>query len=236
MGPEPLQRESVCEERGPSPYLPRLEAFGVVLGQLDAAAYNGGSCGEVGDVWQMKALMTLVLVLLLAGCAAGQGGAGRTPTEETTAHNAGEEETTVLKGEGNLPRPPDSTLSYGGQEVKGTLGSYCWSYRSTSVCADSIGPTIASKQKTLTVLPDSEMVFRYGGQNPPKTVEAGAYSLNELMNKKGGVVRYDHTLNTQGSGVQRTIPAEMPPGEYVLDVLVEEQQNGADYYFHVMVD
>ena len=50
------------------------------------------------------------------------------------------------------------------------------------------------------------------------------------------VFRYDHTLNTQGSGVQRTIPAEMPPGEYVLNVNVEELQGGADYYFHVMVE
>jgi hypothetical protein len=74
----------------------------------------------------MKALMTLVLVLL-AGCAAGQGGAGRTLAEETSANGTEEttaykEETTVFE-EGNFPRPPDSTLSYGGQEVKGTLGS-----------------------------------------------------------------------------------------------------------------
>lgn len=35
-------------------------------------------------------------------------------------------------------------------------------------------------QKTLTVPTDSEMVFRYGEQNPPKTVEARAYTLNKL--------------------------------------------------------
>ena len=65
----------------------------------------------------MKALMTLVLVLLMAGCAAGQGNAGRTLSEETTA--SGTEETTVLDGGGGLPQPPDSTLSYGGQGVLG---------------------------------------------------------------------------------------------------------------------
>jgi hypothetical protein len=73
--------------------------------------------------------MTLVLVLLLAGCAAGQGDAGRTLSEETTANSTEEttvykEETTVLGGAEDFPRPPDSTLSYGGREVKGTLGSY----------------------------------------------------------------------------------------------------------------
>jgi hypothetical protein len=72
----------------------------------------------------MKVLMTLVLVFLLAGCAAGQGNAGRTMAEETIAPST-EEETTVLKEEGNLRRPPESTLSYGGREVKGRLGTYC---------------------------------------------------------------------------------------------------------------
>src|SRR5829696_2796649 len=176
----------------------------------------------------MKVLMTLVLVLLLTGCAAGQGWAGRTPAEETTA--SGTEDTRVQEGAGGLKRPPESTLSYGGQEVKGQLGSYSWSSGRSVVYSDSTGPPVRSKQKTLTVPSGSEMVFRYGGQNPPKTVEAGAYSLNKLKNPnpKGGVYRYDHKLNTQGSGVQRTIPAEMPPGEYVLDVSVKEQQGGAD--------
>ena len=183
----------------------------------------------------MKVLMTLVLVLLLAGCAAGKGdGAGSTTTqEEITAYK---EESTVLQGEGNLRRPPESTLSYSGREVKGKLGSYCWTYGRTGVCADSIGPLIASEQKTLTVPSDSEMVFRYGGQNPPKTVEAGAYSLNKLKDKKAGVVRPDRSLQAHGSGVERTISAELPPGEYVLEVFVKEQQGDASYYFRIMVE
>jgi hypothetical protein len=188
----------------------------------------------------MKLLITLVLVLLLAGCAAGQGGAGQTPaeeettvkgTEETTAHK---EETTTQKGAGGRARPPDSTLSYGGQEVRGTLGSYCWSYRSTSVCADSIWPLIPSKQKTLTVPSGSEMVFRYGEQSPPKTVEVAAYLLKKLQ--ETSTYRPDYSPKAQGSGVQRTIPAELPPEEYVLQVSVKEQQGDASYYFRVMVE
>jgi hypothetical protein len=49
----------------------------------------------------MKALLTLLLVLPLAACAAGQGTAGRTiAEEETTAHSA-QEETTALQGQGD---------------------------------------------------------------------------------------------------------------------------------------
>jgi hypothetical protein len=88
----------------------------------------------------------------------------------------------------------------------------------------------------------SEMVFRYGGQSPtwwpshpPKTVEAGAYSPNKLK-KAGGVVRTDRTLKVQGSGVQRTISAELPPGEYVLEVFTKGQQYDASYYFRVVTE
>jgi hypothetical protein len=78
------------------------------------------------------------------------------------------------------------------------------------------------------------MVFRYGGQNPPKTVEAGAYSLDKL--KKAGVVRPERSLKAHGMGVQRTIPAELPPGEYVLEVFVKVRQGDASYYFRIMVE
>ena len=187
----------------------------------------------------MKALLTLVLLLLLVGCAAGQGGVGQTPAEETTANGKEEttiykEETTVLGPGGALPRPPDSTLSYGGQVVKGTLGSYCWSSGNSFGCADSIWPLIPGKQKTLSVPSGSEMVFRYGGQSPPKTVEVAAYQLKKLQ--KTSTYRPDHSPKTQGSGVQRTIPAELPPGEYVLEVLTKDQQDDASYYFRIMVE
>ena len=118
--------------------------------------------------------------------------------------------------------------------MKGTLGSYCWSSGNSGTCVDSIGPPIGGKQETLPVPPGSEMVFRYGGKSPPKTVEAGAYSLDKL--KKAGVVRPDRALEAQGSGVQRTIPAELPPGEYILEVFVKVQQGDASYYFRIMVE
>jgi hypothetical protein len=197
----------------------------------------------------MRVLVTLVLALILAGCAAQRGdGAGSAPTQEEPSANATEEttsyneETTVLD---DFPEPPDSTLSFGRQEVKGTPGTYCWSSGPSgysSGCLDAFGPPTGDKQETLTVPTGSETVFRYGGQSPtgwpshpPKTVEAGAYSLKKLK-KAGGVVRPDRTLKVRGSGVQRTIPAELPPGEYALEVFVKGRQYDATYYFRVVVE
>jgi hypothetical protein len=208
----------------------------------------------------MKFFMTLVLVLLLAGCAAGKGaGAGSTTTgQESTTHSAARGETTVLAGEEGLPQPPDSTLSYGGREVRGTLGTYCWNFsggssasagggwnRSSasagSGCVDMFDVPIPPKQQTLTVPSGSEMVFRYGGQASPnrKTVEAKAYPLNKL-HKNAQDVRPPHrSLQAHGSGVERTISAELPPGEYVVGVFFEEEgsadQHQVNYYFRIMV-
>jgi hypothetical protein len=162
----------------------------------------------------MKALLTLVLAVLLAGCAAERGdGAGSAPTQENTTVNATEEttnyteETTVLA----FPEPPDSTLSYGGREVKGTPGSFCWFSGDLSGCGDASWPIIPSKQKTLTVPTGSEIVFRYGGHSPPEMGKVGAYSLKKLQ--ETGTMRSDRTLKAHGSGVQRTIPANLPSGE-----------------------
>jgi hypothetical protein len=198
----------------------------------------------------MKALMTLVLVLLLAGCAAGQGNAGRTLAEETIANGKEEttaykEETTVLKEEGNLRRPPDSTLSHAGREIKGTLGSYCWTSGSSGVCSDSFF-IVPPRKKTLTVPSGSEIVFRYGGQTPPKKVGAAAYPLSKNGTSSASPdLNRSHSLKAHGSGVERTIPVELPPGEYVVDVFIQvpiqvpqtpRGVNDATYYFRIMVE
>jgi hypothetical protein len=198
----------------------------------------------------MKVIMTLVLVLVLAGCAAGQGGAGRTLAEETTANGTEEttaykEETTVLKGGGRV-RPPDSTLSYGGQEVKGELGSYCWSRGSSGLCADTAG-VWPGRKRTLTVPSGSEVVFHFGGQAPPDRVNATASSPPDKVMasaspwpEKGASTASTaqnrrRSLKAHGSGVERTIPVELPPGEYLLNVIVLTQQGDAGYAFRIMV-
>ena len=205
----------------------------------------------------MKVLMPLVLGFLLAGCAAGKGGAGSTTTqEETTAYK---EETTVLEAEDNLPRPPDSTLSYGGQEVRGSLGSYCWTTFSGSAsgsgeCGDVGVIPVPRKERTLTVPSGSEMVFRYGRQRSPDTVNVGAVPLDKKgqprppsSHKKGQprpltprpprpLTSGPPPLEAHGSGVERTIPVELPQGEYGVYVDVTEPQGDASYSFRIMVE
>jgi hypothetical protein len=197
--------------------------------------YSAYIRGGVGDVWQMKVFMRLVLVLLLAGCAAGRGDSASSTTtqEETTAYK---EETTVLGGAEGLPRPPDSTLSYGGREVKGALGTYCWSSGKSGVCADT-SFIVPARKKTLTVPSGSEVVFRYGGQTPPKKLGAAAYPLskNDTSSASPDPSR-SHSLKAYGSGVERTIPVELPPGEYVVDVFITVRQGDATYFFRIMVE
>jgi len=161
------------------------------------------------------------------------------PTEETTALEETTdytEEATVQQGAGNLNRPPDSMLSYGGREVKGTLGSYCWK----NLCADSVF-IVPPRQKTLAVPSGSEMVFRYGGQSSPDTVKAGAAPLKARTVPVGTSTasadpNRSRSLKALGSGVERTILVELPPGEYAVEVFVIEPQGDAVYFFRVLVE
>jgi hypothetical protein len=163
-------------------------------------------------------------------------------TEETTAYKeettAYKEETTGLQGAGgDLDRPPDSTLSHGGQEVRGTLGSYCWG----DTCADMAYPVRPPKQ-TLSVPSGSEMVFRYGGQDSPDRLEISVTPLDKYGKSETASAdsKPSRSLKAVGSGVERTIPVELPPREYVVDVYVEKSQplglGQADYFFRVKVE
>jgi hypothetical protein len=79
---------------------------------------------------------------------------------------------------------------------------------------------------------DTEIAFRYGGQNPPKMVKVGAYDLKKLQ--ETGTVRPSSSLKAHGPEVQRTIPAELSPGEHVLEVFVKERQGDTSYYSRIM--
>ena len=156
-------------------------------------------------------------------------------TEEMTQATETTEETTTLQGGGDLKTPPDSKLSYGGREVRSSAsGSYCWEYGNSSLCADGIVLT-PPRKKTLSVPSGSEMVFRYGRQRPPNKVSATAYTLLAKENATGTRLGADRPLNAYGSGVERTIPAELPPEEYLVAVDVTEPQGQVSYIFRVMV-
>jgi Bacterial Ig-like domain (group 3) len=171
------------------------------------------------------------------------------PREETTAYQeettAYQEETTSPLKKGELASPPDSTLSYGGREVRVSVSaSYCWSSAEGSFCADGVS-TIPPRKQTLHVPSGSKMVFRYEAPRPPKKVSVSAASFDEglFMGEPAGSHR---SLKAYGSGVEKkvkwqtsfvwTIPAELPPGEYGVYVYVTDPQGDPHYVFRVMVE
>ena len=93
------------------------------------------------------------------------------------------------------------------------------------------------KRKTLTVPSGSEMVFRYGRHRSPDKVIAFVSPPLESSpdTASATALPFDSALKVYGSGVKRTIPAELPPGEYVLNVGVLEQQGDVSYSFRIMV-
>jgi hypothetical protein len=109
------------------------------------------------------------------------------------------------------------------------------------MCADAFF-FVPPRKKTLTVPSGSEMVFRYGGQTPPKKVGAGAYPLSKNGTSTASPdPNRSHSLKALGSGVERTIPVELPLGEYVVYVFIQVPQttrgvNDASYHFRVEVE
>jgi hypothetical protein len=160
-------------------------------------------------------------------------------TEETTAYGeettAYQEETTVLQEEDVLEAPPDSTLSYGGNVVRVSVSaSFCWSTGKGSGCFDGIA-TIPPRKQKLYVPSGSEMLFRYEAPRPPNKVSVSAASFDN-KGPFGEPMGSPRSLKAHGSGVERTIPAELPPGEYGVYVYVTDPQGDPYYLFRVMVE
>jgi hypothetical protein len=203
----------------------------------------------------LKAVVALLIgcaVLLLGvGCAGvrsespkEQGHTEATKKEQTRSPGATtSEETTVLQREGDRKRPPESTLSYGGREVRSSIFlTYYWEYGTYRYKAvtDSILTTPPGKE-TLTVPSGSEMLLRYETQRPPNKVSATAYLLIADRNRAPGYPQgWRHpgrSLKAHGSGGERTIPAELKPRPrgYAIVVDVKEPQGRVAYAFRVMV-
>lgn len=136
-------------------------------------------------------------------------------------------------GASSAAEPPDSTLGSGDRDVTGELGSYCWSSGSGGSCVDAVYPLVPEKEKTLAVPAGSDMVFDYGGEVPPNAVRAGAEPLGPGGEPTGSSPR---PLETGGPGGRVTVPAELPAGDYVVDVSVTVPEGDASYYFRVVVE
>jgi hypothetical protein len=182
------------------------------------------------------------IVFFLAGCG---GQAGEAPS------NPGAQERAATHEERSISRPPDSTLSFGNQTATGELGSYCWSSSgSPATCADAAGIPVAPDQQALTVPPGSVLMFDYGGEGKPDSVEARAYPLEQekewlagpdgtrLMRPKGErSVLATEDLKVRREDDRTSILVELSSGdEYVVEVSVQVPEGDASYYFRVAVE
>lgn len=179
--------------------------------------------------------------LVLAGCG---GQVGEAPSDPTS------QDRTATNEEPSISRPPNSTLSYGGRSVRSELGSYCWSSTgSPAACADAAGIPVTRKQQRLTVPAGSVLIFDYGGEERPDSVEARAYPLEQekqwvvgtegtrLMRPIGSrSVLATEDLRVRLESDRTAIPAELSPAEYVVEVLVRVPEGDASYYFRVAVE
>ena len=95
----------------------------------------------------------------------------------------------------------------------------------------------------------SVLMFDYGGERRPHSVEARAYPLEQekkllrgaegtrlMRPKEGRSVLVTEKLRVRREVGDRTaIPAELSSGEYVVEVLVRVPEGDASYYFRTAV-
>jgi hypothetical protein len=80
------------------------------------------------------------------------------------------------------------------------------------------------------------MVFRYKAPRPPNKVTAYTFRLLGLTPEGYAQLgSHDYPLEVHGSGVERTIPAELPPREYLVRVSVVDLHGAIRYTFRIMV-
>ena len=189
-----------------------------------------------------KLVALIAIVFFLAECGS--------QAEKAPSDHSGGQQRTATNEEPSISKPPQSPLSFGGRTVIGEIGSYCWSSPgSPATCADAAGIPVAREQQTLTVPTGSVLMFDYGGEGRPDSVEARAYPLKQekqwlpgpegtrlMRPEEGRSVLVTEDLKVHQEDDRITIPAELSPDEYVVEVLVGVPEGDASYYFRVNVE
>jgi hypothetical protein len=179
--------------------------------------------------------LLLVAAALVApydcGMTAGSGDAGDSP--ETTATEETSDEPTLM---GGGSRPPDSTLSYGGETARGALGTYCWK----SGCVDSVG--IVAFKDELRIPAGATVTFAYGGRKLD-SMGVAAYRIGpgnqpEQMGRKILLIPAGKgtELPARLSGNRAQITPELPAGRYGVDVFATMPEGDASYGFLIAVE
>ena len=174
-------------------------------------------------VW-IVAVMTVVMHISWSGCAQGP----PIPPKETRDARSEATEATAepTETETSFPKPPNGALVFGDHRKNGEQGGYCWD----NVCTEATF-VIPPEGEALAVPSGSDLLFEYGGSSPPSKVKAKAYAL-----VRGKVERAGKFLRVSHVGARTRIAAEVPPGEYVLELFVEVPEGSAFYYFRAVVD
>ncbi len=145
---------------------------------------------------------------IASGC--GMISGGGTDSSET-AGTTGDPE---ASDDADRSKPPESTLSYGGQTATGVLGSFCWARTTGGEGESGTGCFDVAEVPV-----------------PPNSVEVGAYPL---IRGEAGEAIERLEIRCSGDGVR--IPAELPAGSYVIDVFVYVPEGDASYYFRALVE
>lgn len=182
-----------------------------------------------------------ILVIVAVGCATASDRDSPSTRVETTDGRMEKTESTSMAQGRNAP--PDSTLEYDGRSATGGLGSFCWN----SMCADAPGVPVPKEKHTLAVSRDSVMEFRFGGKERLTSVVATAYPIDRgnavgemgggriLVSAEGNSDLISEDLRVRERGNEILIPADIPAGEYVVDVFIQAPRKDASYVFRVMV-
>ena len=190
-----------------------------------------------------RILLSVAIVLLVSGCGAakgsddtGGGGTSKARGEDPKPPTTMMYPTTMM-----FPEPPGSTLSYGGETVEGGLGTYCWLMGGSGGCADAFAVILG--EGALEAPAGATLSFAYGGK-ALDSLSVAAYKAgregegdgreDEFLPPYSGGGTKD--LPVRRSGTRSRIVADLPPGEYVLDVFARMPQGDASYGFRLILE
>ena len=174
-------------------------------------------------MWRSFIIAMVVAVgVVLAGCGK------RTPDETRKVRaKAAEATTEQTESRESSSKPPNGTLTFEQQRKIGKLGGYCWD----GVCTEAT-LVVPPEDHVLTFPKGAELLFEYGGEGSPSSVEVRLYPLF-----RGKVETAGKPLRLPHAGVQQIrIPVEVDPGEYAIELFVRVPKGSAFYYFRAVVD
>ncbi len=188
--------------------------------------------------------LSVAIAVLVAGCSAATGPDDTGGRETSEARGEDPKPPTTVMSPTTLmfAEPPGSTLSYGGETVEGGLGSYCWTKGGSGGCSDAFAIIVV--EEALEAPAGATLSFAYKG----KALDSLSVAAYKAGREGGGGGREDDVflppsrgggakdLRVRRSGTRARIVADLPPGEYVLDVFARMPQGDASYGFRLILE